>query len=131
MSKINNPPNGPVKWGKILQYFLSYFQYWAVPEKTEWCGVEKILFKKKTLKILIFLLYPWKLFQTKQNFTSGNSTKLCLGLKPRTLEIPHNLFLITLGNSQLLLINPGRNSTFHFPSTPWKFHILTPSQQTQ
>ena len=124
MSKINNPPNGPIKWGKILQYFLLYFQYRAIPEKNR--RVLRKYFFRKTLKILIFLLYPWK-FQTKQRFTSGNSTKFCSGLKPKTLEIPHTLFLMTLGNSQLLLINPGRNSTFHFPSTPWKFHhILTP-----
>ena len=45
MSKINNPPNGPVKWGgEILQDFLLYFQYWAIPEKNKQRGVEKILF---------------------------------------------------------------------------------------
>ena len=43
-------------------------------------GVEDILFSflKKTLELLIFLLYLWK-FQTKQSSTPGNSTKLCYG----------------------------------------------------
>ena len=45
MSKINNPPNGPVKWGEILQYFLLYFQYRAIPEKTEGCWENTFLEK--------------------------------------------------------------------------------------
>ena len=64
-----------------------------------------------------YLLYPWK-FQTKQGSTPGYSTKLCQnpqklqGQKQRPLEIPHYFFLVTLGNSTSLLINP------------LKFHML-------
>ena len=39
---MNNPPNGPFKWGGgefYKMFFYIYFQYWAIPEKkqTEGC----------------------------------------------------------------------------------------------
>ena len=75
---MSNPPNGPVKWGKILQdvllYIFSVLDY--IPEKNKQRGVEKIPFQKKTLDILVFLLYPWK-FQTKQSFTSLGTPQNC------------------------------------------------------
>ena len=45
------------------------------------------------------------------------------GQKQRPLEIPHNFFLITLGNSTLFLINLWKYHML-FLSYPWKFHML-------
>ena len=61
--------------------------------------------------------------QTKQGFPPRNTKTLCYttqkfeGLKPRTLEIPHDLFLINIGNFALSLNNP-RKSTCYFFKTP-------------
>ena len=92
-------------------------------------------FFEKPLEFFILLLYPWK-FQTKQSFTSGNSTKLCYILwklqaqkpRPKTKrpgEITHCFFLVTPGNSTSFLINPWK---FHmlFRWYSWKLHILNP-----
>ena len=79
-------------------------------------------------------LCPWK-FQTKQIPTPGNSTNFSeipwtfKRQKPRPLEIPQYFFLVTLGNSTLLLINRWK---FHvlFLWYLWKFHILNPPPST-
>ena len=41
------------------------------------------------------------------------------------MEIPHDFFLITLGNSTSFLIDPW-NFYMFFPQYPWKFHVLNP-----
>ena len=61
--------------------------YWAIPEKEKknrgkgWGGGGVggglwTYFSENCLEFFIFLLYPWK-FQTEQNSTPGNPTKLC------------------------------------------------------
>ena len=42
--------------------------------------------------------------------------------KPRQMEIPHDFFLITAGNSNSFLFDPGI-STCSFFNTPGKFHV--------
>ena len=110
MSKINNPPNGPIKGRNFTFSFIISNR-----------GVlRKYFLRKKTLGILVFLLYPWK-FQTRQSFTYlWELHKIVLRPKPGTLEIPNNLFLITPGNSQLFLINPWK---FHFPLPQYPLEI--------
>ena len=72
---------------------------------------DTVTFWNKSLEFQVFLLCTWK-FRTKQSFTLGNSAKLCYVVgklreqKSRTLEIPHDFFLITPGNSTSFLINP-------------------------
>ena len=85
-------------------------------------------FLKKPLEFFSFLLYLWK-FQTKQSSTPGNSAKLCFipwkfqAQKPRPLEIPHDFFLVTLGNSTSFLIKLWKVHML-FLWYPWKFHIF-------
>ena len=58
-----------------------------------------------------------------------HSTKFCYtpeGLKPRHLEIPHDVFLITPKNATLFLNNPWKFYLL-FLQYPWKFHILNHS----
>ena len=63
-------------------------------------------FFKTPLESLGFLIYPWK-FQTKHSLTPRNSTKLCYtlqkfrDLKPRSLEILHDFFLIRPANTKV------------------------------
>ena len=58
----------------------------------------------ETLPGIVYLVYRWK-FRTNQSHTPGNCAKLHYipwkfqDQKPRPLEIPHNFFLVTLGNS--------------------------------
>ena len=67
-------------------------------------------FLKPPKEFLGVLVYPWK-FQTKQGFTSGNSTKFCYtprklyALKPRPLEILR-FFLDHSWKSQFLIKSP-------------------------
>ena len=77
---MNNPPNGPVKWGEILQDFLFYiFSVLGYSrKKTEECWENTVL--EKTVEILVLLLYP---FQTKQSFTSALGTVL----RPKTKNL--------------------------------------------
>ena len=60
-------------------------------------------------RFLLSYFYPWK-FQTKQNFPTGNSAKLCCyyPLRPKTKTTTR----FTPVNSISFLINP------------WKFHLL-------
>ena len=60
-------------------------------------------------RFLLSYFYPWK-FQTKQNFPTGNSAKLCCyyPLRPKTKTTTR----FTPVNSVSFLINP------------WKFHLL-------
>ena len=66
--------------------------------------IEDIRFSKRPLELLDLWLYPW-IYQIKWRLIPGNSTKLCYtrlsfqGQKPRPMDIPHNIFLITYGNS--------------------------------
>ena len=79
---------------------------------------------------LLFYFTPWNSRQNKAS-TPGNSAKLRYttgkfqGQKPRPLEIPHDFFLVTPGNSTSFLINLWK---FHmlFLWYPWKFHIFNP-----
>ena len=67
-------------------------------------------------------------FKQKKSFILGSSAKWCynfwkfLDQKPRSMEIPHNLFLITPGNSTFLI----NTWNFHilFLQYRWKFHVL-------
>ena len=78
--------------------------------------------------IFRFFTLLWKI-KTKQGFIPTNSTKLCYTpqkfycLKPRPLEIPHDFFLITPGNSTLFLINPWKIHLL-FLQSPYKVHML-------
>ena len=89
-----------------------------------------INFMKTSLKFLNLPLYRKK-FPRKQDFTHGNSAKLCdadwkfLGPKPRTVH----------ENLQFCLVNPQNFTSFltdhwnfhmFFNQYPWKFHILHP-----
>ena len=60
-----------------------------------------------------FLPYPWK-FQTRQSFTHGNSTKLCVG---SIREIPR---------PKIKTPAPGNSTSLFFLSHPWKFHLINP-----
>ena len=68
-----------------------------------------------------FLEHPVEVLLTRKK-----SAKLCYtsqtfyGLKPRTLDIPHYFFLVTHGNSTLLLISPRkvRKSTCYIFKNP-------------
>ena len=94
--------------------------------------VEDILFwKKKPWKFFCFSLYPLK-FQAKRSSTPENLVKLCNYVTSlrnfksknlRPLEISHEFFLVFLGNSTLLLINPWKFCVL-FLECSWKFYIL-------
>ena len=76
------------------------------PNRWDW----EYTFLKKPLEFLDLSLYPWK-FQRKQAFTPRNSAKLydipwkIQGQKSRPMEIPHDFFQITAGNSIYFLID--------------------------
>ena len=111
--------------------------HWAIPEITKQGrkGGEQfedtVTFWNKSLEFQVFLLCTWK-FRTKQSFTLGNSAKLCYIVgklreqKSRTLEIPHDFFLITPGNSTSFLISPY-NFYKLFLDTPGNSISSTPS----
>ena len=111
-------------WGKV--------EGWAIPEKNQTEGLRTYFLNSPIpLEMLGFLLHPCE-FQTKQSFTLRNSTKFCetprkfQGLKPRPLEILHDHFLITSGNSTLFLINPWKFLNCYFFNTPWNPISSTP-----
>ena len=93
--------------------------------------VLKIIFLTKNPRIFNLSLYFQK-FHRKQAFTPENSTKLYntsqkfQGQKMRPMEILHEFFSNTPGNSTSFLIDPWH---FHmvFLQYPWKFHVLNPS----
>ena len=99
MSKINNPPtNGPVKWGEILQYFLLYIQYRAIPEKTEGCRENTFL--EKNPENFNFLTLPLEISdKTKLHLWELNK----IVLRPKTKNF---------GNSTQLVLDH-----------PWKFPV--------
>ena len=93
-------------------------------------------FLKKTWDFFIFLLYPWK-FQKKNKtpplqilqdcVTSlGNSMAKNHQAPPPAckLQIPHNFFLFTPGNSACYLFNTPGDSIFSSPPYHWS-PILT------
>ena len=83
------------------------------------------------LEFLNLLLYPQK-FRRKQAFTHGYSAKLCdtnwkfQVQKLRPMEIPHEFFLNTTGNSTSFLIDP-RISTCSFFNSPGNSMSSTPT----
>ena len=94
---------------------------WAVPEKyqTRKRGVEDIYtFLKNPLEFLDLSLYLKKV-RRKQAFIPRNSAKLCdttkkfQGQKPGPMEISHDFFLNTPGNSAFFFVDA------------WNFHMLT------
>ena len=90
-------------------------------------GLENILSWKKTRDFLRLSLYPWN-FWTKRGFTLGNFVKLCYtswkfqGQKPRLVEIKHDFFLITPGNSTSFSTDLW-NLRMTFLHYTWKFCI--------
>ena len=87
-------------------------------------GVEDILFLNPPLEFFIFFpdktkLHPWKF------------CKLCYilwkfqGQKPRSLEIPHDFFLVNPGKPLSFSLTPG-NSTLYFFDTPRNSISSTP-----
>ena len=103
---------------------------WAVPEKyqTRKRGVEDIYtFLKNPLEFLDLSLYLKKV-RRKQAFIPRNSAKLCdttkkfQGQKPGPMEISHDFFLNTPGNSAFFLLMLGISTCLL--QCPWKFHVL-------
>ena len=118
-----------VRWMGRLKTIASK---WAIPEKNKkGTGRGGEVLRTNPLEFLSFLLYPRK-FQNKTSPHPPHKTVLYSLeiLRPKTktpglLEIPHDFFLITPGNSSLFLSNPWK---FHllFLQYPQKFHILNP-----
>ena len=67
-------------------------------------GVEDILFWNTLLNFSFFYFTPWNSRQNKAQIMDISQDFHKISQRP--LEIPHYLFLVTLGNSTLLLINP-------------------------
>ena len=95
-------------------------------------SVEDILFWKSPWNFSIFYFTPGNSRRNKAPTQKIPQIFLLLdllesqGQKPRRLEIPDYLFLVTLWNCTSFLINPWK---FHmlFLWYPWRFHILNPT----
>ena len=94
---------------------FSYLSQWTIPEKKQ-TGNGGGESGGGRLKTYFFENPP------KTLFISGNFAKLCypteiLKPKTKTLDIPHYFFLVTHGNSTLLLISPwkiGKSTCYFF-----------------
>ena len=103
--------------GLTLKGILKCRLDWAIPEKNQMGGgaVGDILIQKKNPRIFHFFYFT--LGNSEQNkappmkIPQNCVTNLCYirwkfqGQNPRPLEIPHDFFLITPGNSTSFLIN--------------------------
>ena len=93
-------------------------------------GVEDILFSKLPWNFQVFKFNLPLEIPDKTNLHPQKLQKLCnipqkfQGLKPRPLEIPHDFFWITPGNSTMFLINQ-RKYTCYFFSTPAGNYVLS------
>ena len=77
---MNNPPNGPFKWGGgnfTRCSFIYIFSIGLFQKKNKQRGVEKILFQKKTPGYFSFLTLPLEISDKTKLHLSENSTKLC------------------------------------------------------
>ena len=105
-------------------------------------------FLKETLGIFRFVtlpleipdkmkLHPWKFYKIVTSIE-------ILGQKLRPMEIPHNLFWITLGDSISFLLTPGISTFYFFNNSgnsmsstspvsmfPWIAHIMKKWEQLQ
>ena len=93
-------------------------------------GVWRHTFWKKTPGTFRFVTLLLEISDKNEASTPGNSTKLCYthwnyqGQKSRRMEIPHDFFLITPGNSTSFCIYL-RNFHILFIQYPWKFHLAS------
>ena len=108
----------PTELVQTLTHRMGYSRKKTNSEGGEWS--EDILFWKNPWNFWVSYFMDGNSRQNKassletpQNFVTplGN-----FKAKPRLLEITHDFFLITPGNSTLFLINPWKY--------PWKFHFL-------
>ena len=95
---------------------FSYLSQWTIPEKKQTGNGGGAESGGGRLKTYFFENPP------KTLFISRNFAKLCypteiLKPKTKTLDIPHYFFLVTHGNSTLLLISPwkiGKSTCYFF-----------------
>ena len=117
-----------------MSFYCNSFVAWKKPmsysRKNPNKGVWGYAFLIKPLEFLCLSLYPLK-FQRKWSFTPQNSAELCYtswkfqGQRPRPMEMPHNVFFITLRNCACFSLTPGI-STCSFFSNPVNSTSSTP-----
>ena len=93
--------------------------YWAIPEKKTKQGAWGYTFVSPPPPSSRNFYICHCILKNSTAFTPGNSVKFCntlwkfQGQKPRPMEIPHNFFLNSPGNSTPFLIHP------------WSFHVFS------